>query len=431
MCKLRERQQSSGAFSYWPGSSDDNIPAQFATVYALHFLTEVKARGYNIPEDLLKNGISYLKNLSTQETEDLDRARLRAYAIYVLTRNEIVTTNYITDLQLYLQKEYPESWRQDLTAVYLAASYQMLKNNNEAQRLIAGYKLQETPFYPDIYFNSSLGDNAQYLTILAQQFPDRLHRLQGQVLLPLIKEIASNSFDTLSAAYSALALSAYTQAFASPQATSLALNEILKSKQNKEVAATNNIYLSTPFDPDAKQLLFNSTSDNGYFYQITQAGFANIFPKKAVKNGLEVYREFQLPTKKDSDPVPSGAESDGHKFHSLIEKSLQQVPLGTEIEVHIHIRSLNNDSVHNIAIVDLLPGGFEVVRDSIPQDSGYTEIREDRVIFFKSAYKHNSEIVYRIKAVSPGTFTVPPIYATSMYDPTIQANGVADKITVQ
>ncbi len=409
MQMLRERQLSSGAFSYWPGSSEDSFSARFATVYALHFLTEVKARGYAVPADLLSNGIAYLQTLVTQDPTDLASARLQAYAIYVLTRNEIITTNYITNLQLYLQNNYANSWRQDLAGVYLAASYQLLKNNDEAQRLIAEYHL-ETNKQSDNSFYSSLGDNAQYLTILAQQFPDRLQKLQGQVLLPLTQAIADNSYNTLSAAYSTLALSAYTQAFGTPKAIPLSLSEILANRQVRELAATNNIYLSTQFSPDAKQLRFNAATDKGYFYQITQAGFAKTLPDKITKKGMEIYREYR--------PVTG--------------KNLQPITLGAEIEVHLQIRSLDNRYLDNIAIVDLLPGGFEVVRDSLPQEGiGYTDIREDRVIFFTSVSSDSREIVYRIKAVSPGTYTVPPIFATSMYDPGVQANGVADKITVQ
>lgn len=420
---LRERELSSGAFSYWPGSNDDSFSAKFATVYALHFLTEVKARGYNIPADLLSNGLSYLKSLVTSDVSDLNMARLQAYAIYVLTRNEIVTTNYITNLQLFLQRNYPDSWQQDLAGAYLAASYQMLKNDNEAQRLIAKYR-PDNKIDTDNSFYSSLGNNAQYLIILAEQFPDRLQKLGGNALLPLTKGIADNSYNTLSSAYSTLALSAYNRAFVSKNLASLSIKEILANRTSRVLANTNNLFLSTPFSPDARQLVFDSNSNYGHFYQITQSGFPKALPDKVSSNGIEIYREYRAVNNQSLDPVK----------------------LGSEIEVHLKIRSVDDRYIDNIAIVDLLPGGFEVVRDSLikrikgedgnetiegPTGAEFVDIREDRVLFFTSASSDSHEIVYRIKATNPGVYTVPPIFADSMYDPKVEANGSASKITVQ
>lgn len=406
---LRERQLDTGAFSYWPGSTGDSFSSRFASVYALHFLTEAHAQGYNVPPELLASGISYLQNLVTQDVDNIDDARLQAYAIYLLTRNEIVTTNYITNLQLYLEKNYANTWRQDLTGVYLAASYQMLKNTAEAERLIAQYQL-DANVASDSSFYSKLGNNAQYITVLAQYFPERLQKLQGSVLLPLTQGIADNAFNTLSAAYSTLALATYTQGVPTPKAVSLSLREKLLNNEIKELATTHDFYMATTFSPDAKQLIFNTDTANGYFYQVTEAGFAKSLPNQAVKHGLEIYREYR----------------------SIAGKNLQSVALGSEIEVHLQIRSLDNRNFDNIAIVDLLPGGFEVVRDSMPKDGiDYADIREDRVTFFTSVGPDAREIVYRIKAVNPGNYTVPPATASSMYDASVQTNGVAAKITVQ
>ena len=48
-------------------------------------------------------------------------ARTRAYAIYVLTRSGYVTTNFLTNLHERLERDLADEWRDDLTAVYMAA----------------------------------------------------------------------------------------------------------------------------------------------------------------------------------------------------------------------------------------------------------------------------------------------------------------------
>ena len=40
------------------------------------------------------------------------------------------------------------------------------------------------------------------------------------------------------------------------------------------------------------------------------------------------------------------------------------------------------------------------------------------------------ELVYRIKATNIGTYKVPPVFAESMYVPTIQAQGVTGSISI-
>lgn len=110
---LRARQMSNGGISYWPGFAN-NASNAFASIYAMHFLTEAKSQGFEVPAELLQGGLSYLRDVASQNPSNVDMARQQAYAIYVLTRNEIVTTNYLTNLQLYLDKDYAKTWQQEL-----------------------------------------------------------------------------------------------------------------------------------------------------------------------------------------------------------------------------------------------------------------------------------------------------------------------------
>jgi uncharacterized protein YfaS (alpha-2-macroglobulin family) len=51
----------------------------------------------------------------------------------------------------------------------------------------------------------------------------------------------------------------------------------------------------------------------------------------------------------------------------------------------------------------------------------YADIREDRVVIYGTATPDVHEFVYRIRATNAGKFVVPPAYAESMYDRSIQA----------
>ncbi len=64
-----------------------------------------------------------------------------AYAIYLLTQEEVITTNYILNLRDYLDKNYRDKWQDDLTGAYLAGALSMLKKDDEAQKLIDSYHM--------------------------------------------------------------------------------------------------------------------------------------------------------------------------------------------------------------------------------------------------------------------------------------------------
>ena len=70
-----------------------------------------------------------------------------------------------------------------------------------------------------------------------------------------------------------------------------------------------------------------------------------------------------------------------------MEARSTQVTLGQPITVKLTARSLINDGITNVALIDLLPGGFEILRDTARAQQGkgpcdYIDLREDRAIFY-------------------------------------------------
>lgn len=405
---LGQRQKTNGGFSYWPGVGDYEGNA-FASVYAIHFLTEAKAQGYDVPNDMLHQSLNYLKEYVEQDVNSLDDARLHAYAIYILTRNEIVTTNYLTHLQNYLNQDKGDNWQEDITSAYMAATYALLKDDKDAEKLIALYKPhKENQSYNYDFYDDNIAD-AEYLYLIANHFPSLLNKYGKDLVARLALETNSAEINTLLSSYTALAFNAYAQSLQAT-APSLSIDEVLANKEKQPITTPSNVYLTGDVNSLAKEIIFNNPSKQTYFYQLSQSGFDKTPFTSVLKNKMEIYREFK--------------DSSGHTITSA--------NLGDEIEVHIQVRSLNDRTISNVAIVDLLPGGFEVVRDSVKNTGmDYSDVREDRVIFFGSVSPTSNEIVYRIKAINTGEYTVPPIFAESMYDQGIQAHGAVDKFEVK
>ena len=403
---LGQRQMSGGGFSYWPGSGG-NENDTFASLYAMHFMTEAKAQGYTIPGDMFYWSMGYLKEFAAQNPKNLEQARLQAYAIYLLTRNELVTTNYLTNLQIYLDKEYAKVWREDIMGAYMAATYQLLKSEDEAQQLIAQYKAPVNGRTSDFYTKAIA--NAQYLNLIARHFPDRLNKVGNNYVMPLVDTMNTSEMNTVLAGYTSLALGAYAQSAVAVSPGDYSISEIMSNNQPKALTTGNADFQKVKIDEGVQSVVFHNPLKQSYFYQLTQAGFDKQPPQEELKQGMEVYREYR--------------DSEGNVLTSAI--------LGKDIEVHIQIRALEDRYLSNVAVVDLLPGGFEVVRDSVNFETmDYVDVREDRVIFFMSLGSEATEIVYRIKATNNGEYTVPPVFAQSMYIPNIQAYSAAGKISV-
>jgi len=57
-------------------------------------------------------------------------------------------------------------------------------------------------------------------------------------------------------------------------------------------------------------------------------------------------------------------------------------------------------------------------------------VREDRAVFYATVSSSALEINYQIKSSNRGEFTVPPIFAESMYERNVKGRGVGAKISV-
>ncbi|MEY2529263.1 MAG: alpha-2-macroglobulin [Verrucomicrobiota bacterium] len=411
---LRRRQNDRGNFGYW--GPNDGADISFMSAYAMHFLIEAKAAGFAPPAEMLASGLRNLQAMVAKEPQDLDDARRIAYAIYLLSREGIVTTNYIINLREYLDKNHANEWKNDMTGVYLAGALHILKKEDEAAKLISAYRIGQLDKGRINDFYQPLGADSQYVAVLAREFPERLKKISAAEFEKVLKPIGDGTFNTLSAAYAVLALKSYARVVAQ-HPPELTIAELDKAKKEKVLATGPKLLQRANFSGDTAALRFRTPkalNPPGAYYQVVEAGFDRKLATKPLTDGIEVYREL---LDKSNKPVTT-------------------TQLGEVITVRLHIRSVRPDMITNVALVDLLPGGFEVVSSSLTpgvssiKGVDYVEVREDRAIFYASVPTETLEITYQIKSCNRGTFVVPPVFAESMYDRNLKGRGLGGKITV-
>jgi uncharacterized protein YfaS (alpha-2-macroglobulin family) len=411
---LRRRQNDQGAFGYWAPETDEKI--SFNSVYVMDFLSAAKTAGFAPPADMFASGLRYLQKMVGREPSTLADARTVAYGIYVLTREGVVTTNYILNLRDYLDQHQTDVWQNDVTGVYLAGALKLLHKDKDAEDLIAAYKVDKGSSREYDDFCQPLGSDAQYIAILAHAFPERLKKISGAEFEQTLQPIGRGEFNTLSAAYAVSALKSYSHMIAQ-RLPELSIAEIHRDKREVVLTSGAKLLQRSSFSKNAIAVRFKiagTLSGPGAFFQVVEAGFDRHVPAQPVTAGLEVHREL---LDKNDQPVT-------------------RTKLGEPIHVRLHARTARDEPVTNVAIVDLLPGGFEVVGSSLQPGvstiSGvdYVDVREDRAVFYATVSSSALEINYQIKSSNRGEFTVPPTFAESMYERNVKGRGVGGKISV-
>jgi len=309
-----------------------------------------------------------------------------------------------------------------------------------ADQLIGGVAFGAPITAPDAYFDA-LSRDAQLLYLMARHFPERLPKLKPETLDGMVKEIAGGSYNTHSSGRAILAFDAYATVAEKLPPGTLAVSEGLRNNTAGPVSMPAGLIPRASFSVEAAKLQFSNKSDLRAYYVVEQTGFDRNLPETEIKNGLEMLREY---VDAKGNPVKS-------------------VKVGDEVEVRLKFRALNRKAIDNAALVDLLPGGFDLVLNPAPKAEqegegearnernegesrkwrapigtsrstwrpDYADLREDRVVLYGMVNAEFQEFSYRIKATNTGTFVVPPAYGESMYERSVQARSLGGKITVE
>ena len=163
---------------------------------------------------------------------------------------------------------------------------------------------------------------------------------------------------------------------------------------------------------------------NSAYFNLLARGVPTDAAFKPDNTGLEVERTF---TDRDGRAV-----------------NLDDVRQGDLVVVKVRVRPLNGP-VSNVVVTNMLPSGLEVenprlqttesVASGAPSDlsPSYLDLRDDRVLLFVNLYNAGQwQTGYALlRAVTPGTFRLPPLQAEAMYNPALSATGPRGQIVVK
>ncbi len=274
---------------------------------------------------------------------------------------------------------------------------------------------------------------------ISRHFPEKVKNIPAQALENMILMVRKDKFTTTSSSMSILAIDSYTNALneaASSSDGNLTIEAYSAQVDNSQkgelvkrlISQKDKILASGNFTNEDVKIVFNNPSEIPTWYAVVEEGYDKLAPKEPIQKGLEIYREY---TDMDGKPISS-------------------VKLGEKINVTIRVRSHSSEGVGNVAVVDLLPGGFEVVYKDITNKVGsndeegneyqegdyfsspiaidgtnwyidYNDVREDRILIYGYIGKDISTFKYQIKSTNVGNYQIAPAYAEAMYYREIQA----------
>ncbi|UXN04868.1 alpha-2-macroglobulin [Bartonella sp. HY406] len=455
---LGQRMNSSGGLGQWNATPDSDI---FATLYAVDFMLDAQERGFYVASQNFERTRAFLKDIAEEPPfEGMNGFRLQAYAIYLLNRQAqslgiSPSFNELANLRERLDTYYEKKdWQKDTTAVYMAASYLMFKQNKEANALVNSidWQLLKNNEDSQYYFDDALTHDSETITILGRYFPNQLSKIPNEVWQKIADNLQSQRYNSLSSALLIRAASIYEN---SVQNSGASIEAAVKQNNDQTSGVTLEGSPSKAILPfDFKSLtLTKSRSDLPGFVLLSEAGYDINKSQEPRNNGIDIF----------------------HDYTDLKGNKIDKVNVGDEFLVRVRMRSTGQNYVGDVAIVDLLPGGVELVyrqpnhsQSSDDDESGdengdegddgneydsegdeeqalpavgepdqsdwqphFIDPRDDRVVLYGSLDKEVGTFTYKVRAINAGQFTIPAAFAESMYNPQINGEGAIGKLIIE
>ncbi|MBA1199449.1 alpha-2-macroglobulin family protein [Pseudomonas plecoglossicida] len=410
-------QRYNGGFGLWSSDSEEEY---WLTAYVTDFLLRAREQGYGVPAEALKKAnerlLRYLQERNLIEVNYSDNAEhtrfaVQAYAALVLARSQQAPLGALRAVF-----ERRSDARSGLPLVQLAVALDKMGDKPRAQQALqAGLAISRGKGWMADY-GSAVRDQALILALLQEN--NLATNQVDQRLFALSDELAANRW-----------LSTQER-----NALFLAGRGLLGKPEGKwqarldsagEVREFNNVESGMKLEGPllASPLTLQNQGSETLYQQLTLSGYPRQAPP-ASSNGMEIRREYL-----------------GMNGQPLDLRNLRS---GELVLVHLALRA--STQVPDALVVDLLPAGLELENQNLAQSAAsldnassavkewresmqnasvvHQEYRDDRyVAALKLDSYGTTHLLYLARAVTPGTYRVPPPQVESMYRPNLQAVG--------
>ncbi|MBT3219286.1 MAG: hypothetical protein HN348_09365, partial [Proteobacteria bacterium] len=429
--RVMAMQTPSGGFGYWPGSSSPNY---WGTAYATHMLLDAKKLNYEVPEEGLEEALEFMENQLTYEDDEwgYNYRYSEPYYHYVLA---LANRGRKARIQSLINNLPANPKSSDAEAAYLLkASLYLLGDRRYEKDLrnpnvsaLTGERKNDWTYYSDLrrrgfqlsihqdLFSQSAGGDGEDLAQLVYNglAKKRSYHYTTQEIMWGVTglgkrvEQGSKSFKPATLIANGKELTADTRGKGTKRSDRMW--SLVRASEYKTMV------LSVP-----------DVGDGTLYLLVNSEGIRQDATYEYGGNGLRLTRNYL-----NGDGAPL---------------NLANHQLGDMVYAEIIVSNSSGERIQNIALVDRFPAGWEIenprlgrggdvdwMTDSAHEtwDADYMNLRDDRLELFGALERGQSRrVVYALRAVTAGYFTVPPLEAEAMYDPSLWAREKGRSITI-
>ncbi|HOO20201.1 MAG TPA: MG2 domain-containing protein [Kiritimatiellia bacterium] len=420
VARVLSMQQEGGGFALWPFQRGVSDPE---TLYALHFLVEAQAAGFPVPETHLKAGLDWLRNrLEKAVSPDLEEKDWRiemgrrAYACQILALAGHPDAGWAARLA-------EQSGRLDYAArVHTAAA---LLHAGEPRQAVALMEALPMPAprarVPGRLLDSEVRDAALLLSAWLEIDPDHA---AVPALAQRLRDLQRDGHwgNTQDNALALLAFGKLARRLPDEEQP-LSGSVRLPDGTVREFAATNDVSWSTA--PGGGGGVEIRNDGPGKAYLCVRYEGVSAEPEPASSQGVAIRREW---LDLNGNPI----EPDAVRQGDLLVARLTVDPQGNRLD--------------QLVIEDLLPAGLEIENANLAtaqlvpwlekkkkgEGDRHREARDDRMLIFTGPIPgEETAFHYAVRAVTPGTFVLPPPTVAGMYEPEFRGAGEGGELVVR
>ena len=391
-----------GGFTYWPGGDDSE---SWGSTYAGHFLVEADAKGYFVPNDMMKRWKKYQRSKaqSWRKNQESNSSELiQAYRLYTMA--------LAGDPELGAMNRLREQTDLPPTAAWmLAAAYVKAGQPEAGKKLITNLPMTVRSYQELAYsYGSDLRDKAIILeTLLLLK-----ERAKGFELVKEISAELSNPNNWMSTQTVAWCLKSVGAFAGTEQKGDLKFSYTYNGKEVTASTELTMVQVNLPIEGvKGGSLKLTSASKGSLFVRVIGEGV----PARGTEEDAQENLSLGI----------SYSDADGN---ALDPSRLEQ---GKEFIATVTIANPGlRGNYKNLALNQIFPSGWEINNLRLDDAEGrltgdtptYQDIRDDRVYtYFDLGANQRKTFRVLLTASYAGTYYLPAVSAEAMYDHSVFA----------
>ena len=377
--RLATYQTADGGMAYWPGGASANT---WTSAYALHFLTEASARGYYVPEEMLRRLRQYVARRAGAWTKSAD-AHDAAYSLYVLANAQMADLGTMNRL-----REHASTLTRTDNCL-LASAYALTGRSDIGRTLI------ESPYAQ----GGSYWFGADVASLIAQTL--LADGRAAETAEAVRQQLTGETW--LSTSQTSFGLIAMTQFYRkNAPATGLKFRATLDGKSWADVSSDRFTWADEKaIGQNRAKLSVTNSGQSVLYLTATGSGTATQSEIEALANGLKLNVEYLDMNQQAID--------------------VKSLPQSTTFKAQVTIQNVSGRKLQHVAMTHVLPAGWEVLGVTGPGEFSYYDVRDDRVLSYMDELQSGARITLTVNlsATYAGQYYLPSIHAEAMYDATI------------